>query len=104
MHENLFQHVEDRSEFYEVLKRDMKRDTRYVQISAMIATGLAIYAAKQGVDDGWPWLIGALLSANLAVAFSIDLSNRNFFMHFLDWQENERQYPEKAHHPEEDYP
>ena len=93
MHNSLFQTGRSRSEIYKSVCDDQKRDIRKFQIFTFIAGGKAGYAAFQGISDGWAWLILALLPAFQALIYFIDASNRTFFLHTLDWQDNERSFP-----------
>jgi hypothetical protein len=72
----------------------MKRDLRIVQIASFAATALLVSAAIQGVENGWPWFLGALWAMFMGLNYHVDTSNRNFMMHIIDWRQNEKQFPE----------
>jgi len=86
MHKNLFAYG-DRRDVYEGLQQDYKRDHRQTQVMDFILFAGVGFLARS--LSGWDF------AAVLAVAFVglsrlntfIDNSNRNFFMHMIDWTE-----------------
>ena len=93
MHTNLFAYAGDRHEVYEALQRDYKRDHRQTQIMDVILVVAVLYLARH--LQGWD--VFAVVAATFVLLSRlntfIDNSNRNFFMHTIDWldaRENER--------------
>lgn len=86
MHSNLFDGRFSDDEVYEALKRDTARDSKSITIMDIILASAGLYLVR----DLPTWdKVAALVFAFVAMRrlyFFIDQSNRNFFMHWLDWQ------------------
>ena len=89
-HSNLFEYASEPKEVYQVMQSHMKRDARFVSVSIIGTTICFGMALKSGVTDGWPWLIGGLAVAFIGLTYFIDNSNRNFYLHMIDWIESTR--------------
>lgn len=89
-HNNLFEYASDSKEVYQVMQSHMKRDGRFVSLGIIGATICFGMALKLGATDGWPWLIGGLAVALIGLTYFIDSSNRNFYLHMIDWIESTR--------------
>jgi hypothetical protein len=89
-HTSIFTYAADSLEAYEMLQKQMKRDWRIGQAS-LIAVGIFFaLAIKSGAADGWPWLIGGLVSAFYGLLVFVEYSNRDYFLHTVDWLEATR--------------
>ena len=88
--ESMFDGGHSTREVYEAFVQDYRRDARQVRMFDLIAVGLLLIAAFQGLNDGWPWLMGALAALFQSLRVFIDNSNRHFMMHALDWAAAER--------------
>lgn len=85
MHKNLFNYGDD-DEVYASLQRDYRRDSRQVQVMDLLAVGLVVYIARDlGTWDAVATILLAAIVMSRLNTF-IDNSNRNFFMHLIDWQ------------------
>ncbi len=89
-HNNLFWDLPDSKEVYRAMQSHMKRDYRITWILAMGASICFGLALKSGVEQGWPWLIGGVAAAFCSLIYFIDNSNRNFYLHTVDWIEAAR--------------
>ncbi len=85
MHNNLFAWAADDREVYAALLRDTKRDVRVRQALNLIFIGAVLYLTRHlpGLDR--LAAIVAVSSALSGVQYFIDESNRNFWMHQIDW-------------------
>lgn len=86
MHVNLFSAGHTRGEVYQALSEHQARDQRTLRFLDGV-TALALLGAVTNYH-GWAtplWLVAAVAGAS-AVRHFIDMSNRNFFMHRLDWE------------------
>lgn len=85
MHNNLFAWAADDREVYAALLRDAKRDIRIRHVLNVIFFGAIVYLTRPlaGLDQAaaviaaWAGLVG--------LQYFIDESNRNFWMHQIDW-------------------
>lgn len=99
-HNNLFAHTDDRSEAYAALRRDFKRDHRTISIADVVTIIAVLYLCRNmsGLDYvAMVVLAGAVLTR---LNSFIDNSNRNWFMHMLDWdnqREQERREAERGY-------
>lgn len=89
-HKNLFEYVSSSKDVYQVMQSHMKRDGRFVSFSIIGATVCFGMALKLGATDGWPWLVGGVAVAFFGLTYFIDNSNRNFYLHMIDWTESTR--------------
>ena len=87
-HENLFSHYGNKADVYRKLQDDYRRDQKQVKWCTR-ACILFLIAAGYVDDSGWRLglLIGAGLTLVQYLILFIDLSNRNFLMHAIDWFE-----------------
>ncbi|MCL6682481.1 hypothetical protein [Sphingomonas alba] len=84
MHKNLFAYA-DRQGVYEALQRDYKRDHRQIQVMDLVVFAAVAFLARH--LSGWDYaavVIGTVVLMTRLNTF-IDNSNRNFFMHMIDW-------------------
>ena len=86
MHNNLFAYGNER-DVYEALQRDFKRDTRQTQIMDLMICALVLFLTRH--FSFWA-RIAAFAATVVEISrlnTFIDNSNRNFFMHMIDWLE-----------------
>ena len=89
-HTSIFTLAADSLEAYEMMQRQMKRDWRIGQIGLVGVGVFFTLALRAGAVDGWPWIIGGLISAFLGLVSFIEYSNRDYFLHTVDWLEATR--------------
>lgn len=85
MHNNLFNWASDDREVYATLQRDTKRDIRVRQSLNFVFIAAVAYLSRDmpGLDR-----LAAVVAAWSGLAglqYFIDESNRNFWMHQIDW-------------------
>jgi hypothetical protein len=91
-HTNLF-HDHDKSEVYAALQRDLNRDSWYQAFWNAVIVGCAVGAAEISKHSDWLWIFAAIYAAERSLSWFIDNSNRNWFMHAIDWHESDRRPP-----------
>lgn len=96
MRKSLFSSGHSTDEVYQSLLNDQKRDGRFVRILDFGGAALFVIAAVSGAKDGWPWFVGAVAIGFCAIRYFIDLSNRNFMLHMIDWQ-RAQQHEQDSH-------
>lgn len=86
MHTNMFAYGADEKDVYTALERDTARGSKSITVMDLILAVAALYLVR----DLPTWdKVAALVFAFVAMRrlyFFIDQSNRNFFMHWLDWR------------------
>jgi hypothetical protein len=87
MHTNLFSYVSTSDEVYRTMQEHMKRDERYTKACFYGAAICLSLALRYGAADGWPWLIGGIFCSVFGLVYFVDNSNRNFYLHMVDWVE-----------------
>jgi len=87
-HENLFNHYESKAAVYKKLQDDYQRDQKHSRW-CMNAFVLLLMVAGFLHDSVWNkvMLFGAGVALFQFLIFFIELSNRNFLMHCIDWFE-----------------
>lgn len=87
-HENLFNHYGNKADVYRKLQDDYLRDQKQNRWF-MGAFVLLLMAAGFVHDSGWKQglFIGAGAALVQYLILFIELSNRNFLMHAIDWFE-----------------
>lgn len=93
MHVNLFGYAEDSDAVYKAMQDHMKRDHRYFNAWCIGMAICFLRSASLGVPDGWGWFLGGIACALCALVYFIDNSNRNFYLHAVDWYEARRVMP-----------
>jgi fatty acid desaturase len=88
-HNNIFASEPSKSEVYQKFQQDLRRDSRQFRFWSAIGTIIFVVAGTKGVADGWPWFLFGLCLLAQALVIFIEMSNRNFMMHVLDWMEQE---------------
>lgn len=86
MHTNLFSAGHSTDEVYQALGEHQARDHRTLRFLDL-ATAAALIGALTNFN-GWGtglWVAAAFLGLS-STRYFIDTSNRNFFMHRLDWE------------------
>lgn len=86
MHTDLFSAGHSTDEVYQALGEHQIRDHRTLRFLDL-ATALALIGALTNFN-GWGtglWVAAAFLGLS-STRYFIDTSNRNFFMHRLDWE------------------
>ena len=86
MHHNLFASG-DEQEVYAGLVRDTKRDGRMIGYMDLVLIGAALYLARHLPVWDFAAVFAVAFVGMQRLNYFIDQSNRNFFMHMLDWQE-----------------
>jgi hypothetical protein len=90
MHHNLFGLGHSPRDVYAKLQEDSKRDQRTRMIFNIVFCASVWFLARGlGTWDQFGALIAAW-SGMAGIQYFIDESNRNFWMHQLDWAANER--------------
>lgn len=87
-HNNLFASGDRKKEVYAALQRDFNRDTH---IHGLWHAGILLSAAGAAYFTNRPeclWLFGGLYAAERSISKFIEMSNRNWAMHVIDWIEN----------------
>lgn len=87
MHNNMFSDGHERAEVKTALIQHLKRDSRVVRTLDVI-TGLCLafeLRHQSGLDSAGIFI--GVFAALSALRHFIDQSNRNFFLHRLDWDE-----------------
>jgi len=86
MHNNLFGFGHTPDEVYQSIVKDAGRDSKIIRFSDAVA----IFCLFGALGDWWGkadlFWIGLFVSAAYAMRVFIDQSNRNFFLHRLDWE------------------
>ncbi len=93
MHTNMFANGHSRTEVKAGLNAHQKRDTRVVTITDVIlgASLLVLMRDMEQLDAAASFI--AIMAGLVGLRYFIDMSNRNFYLHLLDWEaeaENER--------------
>jgi hypothetical protein len=83
-HPNLLAYA-DKPEVYKALQQHFNRDTWRQGFWDLVFFGCALGAVFISHREDWLWLFGALYAAERALVAYIDNSNRNWFMHTIDW-------------------
>jgi hypothetical protein len=90
MHDNLLDFVPTRGEAYGLLVKHQKRD--HARAGWIIAgIGVLVYAFSEGWIGQEHWLkvlVGSVAGLLLVVNLMLDLSNREFTLHLIDWMED----------------
>ncbi len=89
-HNNLFADLPDANAVYRAMQDHMKRDRYLTVIFGSAALFSFFQALQSGMAEGWPWLIGGVAAAFCSLIYFIDNSNRNFYLHTVDWIEAAR--------------
>lgn len=85
MHTNLFSNGHTTTEVYEAMLKHQKRDGRIVLIADLgLMAGLWMATRASG-EDRFIWLALIAICGMTALRHFIDMSNRNHFLHRLDW-------------------
>ena len=86
MHRNLFSNGHTTTEVYEAMLKHQKRDKWIVVIADLgLLTGLWMATNVSG-HDRFVWLALIAICGMTALRYFIDMSNRNHFLHRLDWE------------------
>ena len=86
-HINLFEYG-DKKEVYKALQDHFDRDTWIHLWWHLVFIGCAFGAAYVSNHMDWLWLFGGMYAIERAISRQIDSSNRNWFMHGVDWKES----------------
>lgn len=86
-HINLFEYG-DKKEVYKALQDHYDRDTWIHMWWHFVLLACALGAAFISEHMDWLWIFGGLYAVERAITRFIDNSNRNWFMHAIDWKEN----------------
>lgn len=85
MHTNLFAWAADDREVYAALQRDTKRDIRVRQALNLIFLGAVLYLCRHMPGTDQAAAVIAAWAGLAGLQYFIDESNRNFWMHQIDW-------------------
>ena len=85
-HINLFKYG-GKKEVYQTLQDHYDRDTWIHMWWHYVLLACALGAAFISDHMDWLWIFGGLYAVERAIARYIDNSNRNWFMHSIDWKE-----------------
>ncbi|HUE80283.1 MAG TPA: hypothetical protein VMN38_11725 [Sphingomicrobium sp.] len=85
MHTNIFAGCNTEREAYESLQRDSKSNVREIQIMDLVLIIAAFYLLRN--LERWDAIAVVALGISFMVRLNtfVDNSNRNFFLHMLDW-------------------
>jgi len=86
-HINLFKYG-GKKEVYQTLQDHYDRDTWIHMWWHYVLLACALGAAFISDHMDWLWIFGGLYAVERAIARYIDNSNRNWFMHSIDWKES----------------
>lgn len=91
MHNNLFQYAADEREVYADLQRDAGRDVRVRQVLNLVTVLAGAYLARDLAKLDVLAVVLCIWSALAGLQYFIDESNRNFWMHQIDWSRATRE-------------
>ena len=90
VHNNMFAHLEDRSDVYRKLLADGEADRSIEKFSGLVgivALGFGLFRLLDDQMAAFALLIGIMALIQQSRMF-IDASNRNWAMHVIDWIED----------------
>lgn len=87
-HENMFRYFSDKQEVYQKFQSDQREDANRAAI--YLIGVFACIIAFEFFHSVFVVLLGFVLGKGYLSAF-IDMSNRNFLMHMIDWMEEQRE-------------
>lgn len=87
-HANMFDYLETKAEVYRKLQDDFDSESRKMQIAMLGTTiaGVVGFATPEAHGAQVAFFV-ALMFALTGLYYFIDLSNRNFALHVIDWIE-----------------
>lgn len=87
LHNNLFRNGHSKREVRQALKDHYVRDSKIIQVSDAV-TGFSVgYIAHQQSALVGVAVFAGVFSALISLRLFIDQSNRNHFLHRLDWED-----------------
>lgn len=86
LHMNLYHHAE-RKDVYATMQKDFNQDTWLQSWWHAVFVGCTFGATVVSDHLDWLWIFGGLYALERAIVRFIDNSNRNWFLHAVDWQE-----------------
>ncbi len=87
MHTSMFSQGHSRGEVREGMKGHQRRDRTIVTVLDLFAAGCLIYLLRDWAAlDKTAALVGAA-ALLIGLRYFIDMSNRNFYLHRLDWED-----------------
>lgn len=89
MHRNLYASA-DEDEVYAALERDTNRDSKVINTMDLVLIVAAIYLARSLPTWDFVAVLVVAFVGMQRLNYFIDQSNRNFFMHMLDWQQSQK--------------
>ncbi len=88
MHVSLFSKGATTEEVRSALRRDYRSDSLKVRLLDLLFVGSLLFLARNQPLENLVAVLLAAFSALTAVRIFIDQSARNFFLHRLDWEDN----------------
>lgn len=90
-HQNLFDYYVNKNEVYKKLQEDHLRDQKRIYWCNIVFIFLIVAAATVNNESlKWFFLFVSGIFVLQYLVLFIDLSNRNFLMHTIDWIESDR--------------
>lgn len=90
MHTNLFSNGHTTTEVYAAMRKHQKRDQTIVAIADLGLMASIWMSTRASGGDRLIWFLLIAFCAMIALRYFIDMSNRNSFLHRLDWDEAKR--------------
>ncbi len=87
-HKNLFAHGEGSAEVYTALQHDYAQGAWVQSLWLYVLGGVAIVGAYFAGHGDWFWIFVGIFAAERSICCFIDMSNRNWTMHMIDWIED----------------
>lgn len=101
MHTNLFANGHTTRDVYEALVNHQKRDQTIVLVADLGLAASIWMAARTSGQDRLIWFVLIAFTGMTALRYFIDMSNRNSFLHRLDWDEAKaREIADEARRPD----
>lgn len=88
-HTNMLTSGLDKREVYQKFQQDLRRDGRQFRALTTAGAIVLIISWTKGIPDGWPWFLVGFCIFMQALIIFVEMSNRNFMMHVLDWLEHQ---------------
>lgn len=86
MHVNLFSNGHSRREIHKALREHYERDSRILFVIDAVLGGSVLYLIRNLPTDQAIAIAVAIGATVTGLRYFIDQSNRNFYLHRLDWE------------------
>ena len=86
-HKNLYEYYGNKDEFYAALQEHLDRDTWFNLFWHWVFIACALGAFFISGHKDWLWIFGGIYATERVLSNFIDNSNRNWFMHHIDYLE-----------------